>query len=199
MKPVWDEFASLLLRRLNLGVYTTEDSVRYTFFAALLSAGNIKPENVILELPHAKIKRAELDTWIAWPSGKTTAIEFKYHRAIPSGMNAPRPMKAGELFRDVFRLFALFCEGQTECYFVYLTDGEMVGYLKNVANGLADFFDLGEDKPLPIGKSYFAARSVTLQGSVGDVVPVTLTSVFKRDLPKNHALRVYGVRPILSE
>jgi hypothetical protein len=172
--------------------------VRYTFFAALLSAGNIKPEIVILELPHPKIARAELDTWIAWPDGKTTAVEFKYHRAIPSGKNAPRPMKAGELFRDLFRLFTLFCEGQTECYFVYVTDGEMAGYLTNVANGLAGFFDLGENESLPIDKAYFAARSATLQGSVGDVVPVVVTSVVRRDLPRNHALRVYSVHPHLG-
>ena len=41
-------FVPLLKTRLSASIFTTEDSVRYTFFAALLHAG-VQPEQVVLE------------------------------------------------------------------------------------------------------------------------------------------------------
>ena len=50
-------FVPLLEKRLNSGIFTTEDSVRYTFFAALLHTG-VQPEQVVLEAPYRDIDGA---------------------------------------------------------------------------------------------------------------------------------------------
>jgi hypothetical protein len=194
MKNVWEEFAYLLDRRFKVDVITTEDSVRYTFFAALLRQKLAEPEEVILELPHPKIARAEIDTWIVRRNDCPIAIEFKYDRQIPSGHNSPRPMKAGKLFNDLFRL-ALICQpGKTLCYFVYLTDSEMASYLQNKANGLADFFDCTPVSPLFVGQVYIEGKSTTFQTQAGEITPLSLVSVHSQSLPKQHELRVFEVR-----
>lgn len=62
MKSVFALFGDMLETRLLNEVFSTEDSVRYTFFAALLGAGALRPEQIILEYPHPVIARAEIDT-----------------------------------------------------------------------------------------------------------------------------------------
>jgi len=69
MKEVLEEFSILLRERLSK-MYTTEDSVRFTFFAALLKRTNIAPHEIILEYPHPKIPGAEVDTYIPSPFEK---------------------------------------------------------------------------------------------------------------------------------
>ena len=78
------EFQELLTTRFNRGVHTTEDGVRYTFFAALMRAG-FSPDEIALEFPHTATKGKEIDTVIVDEAGlPAAAIEFKYDRAIPS-------------------------------------------------------------------------------------------------------------------
>ncbi len=50
LEKVIDHFGELLISRLELGVFTTEDSVRYTFFAALLETSDIRPEGAKISL-----------------------------------------------------------------------------------------------------------------------------------------------------
>ena len=78
-------FADLLRVRFENAVPTTEDSVRYTFFAGLLRAG-LQPHEIVLEHRHDAIAGAEIDTFIPGiGTGPAVAIEFKYDRGIPSG------------------------------------------------------------------------------------------------------------------
>jgi len=58
------QFSTLLGERLGLEVFTTEDSIRYTFYTALLSSTGLKHTDVILEHPHPVIPGAEIDTII---------------------------------------------------------------------------------------------------------------------------------------
>ena len=45
-------------------MFTTEDSIRYSFFAALMQSEGVSPSDVIQEFPHTKIMNAKVDTYI---------------------------------------------------------------------------------------------------------------------------------------
>jgi len=123
---VFEQFTSFLNERLTKGLHTTEDSVRYSFFAALMQSEGVSPSDVVQEYPHNTIRNAKVDTYIPHYDGGEAIFEFKYHRAIPSGKNSPRPQKAGQLFRDVYRLIQFKSTGKCLRLLVYLTDTEMV-------------------------------------------------------------------------
>ena len=128
MGEIFSNFAKLLDTRLKVGVLTTEDSVRYTFFASALH-NNISPDAVILEFPHPAIPRAQIDTWMPDFHGVTVAIEFKYDREPPGGKNQPKTQKAGSVFEDLRRLLLVSMSTDAVCYFVYVTTEEMNVYL----------------------------------------------------------------------
>lgn len=191
-------FRELLRRRFEANVFTTEDSVRYTFFAALLRDG-LLPEQVILEFPHPLIQRARIDTVIVDGHGAPAmAIEFKYDRRNPGGTNQPMPQKAGSAFADLARL--LLFPPPCERYFVYLTDGELARYLDNPRNGLQTFFSLRQDQRRTIDSQFFAGRSATFLHSMGEWprATCTLRGVINEDLPQNHHLRVYEIEPTVG-
>jgi len=85
-----DRFIELLSRRLSLSIPTSEDAVRYTFFAALAEAG-MEPEKLILEYQHPDIEAAKVDAVILGDAGQPkVAIEFKYDRRNRGG--TPQPL-----------------------------------------------------------------------------------------------------------
>jgi len=192
--PAIETFVGLLNRRLSAGVRTTEDSVRYTFYAALLGEG-IRPESVILEDLHAEIQRALVDTLVLDGRGQPAlAIEFKYDRGIPSGGPQPRPQKAGALFRDLSRLLRV--GGVRQRVFVYLTDRELADYFSNPANGLDRFFGLIPGAMLPLDASFFSGRSPTFHKVMGPWPgPARLRGVSSETLERDHFLRVYEIEP----
>src|SRR5919106_2020765 len=127
-------FTRLLRRRLGEGVHTTEDSVRYLMFAALLDLG-YDPNAVVIEAQHPNLDRARIDTvLLAGDSMPFEAIEFKYDRAGPGGYNQPRPQKAGAALADVRRLAMIELPRR---WFIHLVDDEMAAYLSSDANGLS--------------------------------------------------------------
>ncbi len=185
-----ERFGDLLAERLEHGTFTTEDSVRYTFFAAFLESG-IKPHEVVLEYPHPAIPRAQIDTWFPDFGGKSLAIEFKYDRAIPSGGNSPRTQKAGKLFHDLYRLGLLARTSRS--LFVYLTCQEMASYLGNPLNNLVDFFALSQGNSLHIGPEFMRNRPATFVRTAGEVPNVEIVCQHSRSLPGAHELRVLEV------
>jgi len=186
-------FADYLDVRLEKGVFTTEDSVRYTFFAALLASTDLRPEDVIQEYPYPTIARARLDTHIPAFAGRGLALEFKYDRKIPSGRNAPRPQKAGKLFHDIHRLKEFTTDERCIRVFVYLADDEMAGYLSNRRNNLAPFFNLPQGQSMTIAPAFFEDKSTTFQGAAGAAFSATLCCLLSVALPQEHHLRVYAV------
>jgi hypothetical protein len=91
-QAIFEQFASLLNTRLSNAVITTEDSVRYSFYAAILYSGILQPHEMIMEFPHPEIPNAEVDTYIpAKESNLPEVFELKYHRQVPNGKNSPRP------------------------------------------------------------------------------------------------------------
>ena len=193
MSKVAMDFARLLERRLNANVRTTEDSIRYTLFAAVLRSG-IRPERIVLEDEHPHIKRAKIDMVILnADSSCEVAIEFKYDRANPGGTGQPMTQKAGMIFWDLARLLKLRLVAAR--YFVYVTDEGLARYLASPRNRLADFFNLSNGSELKLDKGFFAGRSRTFLESMGGrPVLATVKCVISRDLPRNHHLRIYEVK-----
>jgi hypothetical protein len=193
LAPGLIKFAELMGRRLQRGVFTTEDSVRYTFFIAIVEALGIDPADIVLEYPHTKIARAKIDTWIPAFGGRAFAIEFKYDRPIPSKTNQPRTQKAGNLVKDLFRLAQIHSHSAVDALFVYLTSKEMAAYLGSAVNGLTEIFNPKEGSALRIDDRYLASRARTLRNAAGAITPCNIEVLLSRSLPGEYELRVYAV------
>lgn len=134
---ILERFVELLNARFAAESPTTEDSLRYTFFAALLFEG-FKPEEIELEHPHPTIRRAKLDFWISASQGRDgMVVEFKYDRRLSSGKNQPLSQRAGKVLHDLHRIS--FAGSRMKKLCCYLTDSEMIQYFQNQKNGLTDF------------------------------------------------------------
>lgn len=186
-------FADYLDVRLDKGVFTTEDSVRYTFFAAMLSATDLRPEDVIQEYPHAPNSNAKVDTYVPDFAGKGLVAEFKYHRKIPSRSATPHPMNAGELFHDIYRLKSFSAYPCGIRVVVYLTDPEMVGYMSRARNRLDSFFKLERGGTMNIDPAFLQNKCRTFQKAVKVSFSATLRCLLSVALPQEHHLRVYAV------
>jgi hypothetical protein len=195
MDKVFRDFGTLLAQRFADNVQTTEDSVRYTFFAAMLKNG-IRPGQVVLEYPHPAIPGAEVDTWFEAENGEAVALEFKYHRDPPSGKNQPKTMKAGDVFKDLDRLRRLNALTKATCYLVYVTTREMAVYFKNPKNGCADMFALKPGATLSLEAAWFVNRPATFMSSVGLAFEAELTGAYTRDLSDDYCVRIVGVRAV---
>ena len=193
MDEVLAEFSRLLRRRLELGTFTTEDAVRYTFFYALLSKGRVQPHEIILEWPHPNIARTQIDTYVASSSGMSLAIEFKYDREIPSGQAIPKPQNAGELFKDMDWLVRIADYPSMRRILVYLANRLMVTYFSNAENGHTSFFGLGKGTRLRVDDSYLIGKPATFVKSLGVQPRFQLECLWSESMPKQHELRVYEV------
>jgi len=192
---VYKSFNEILKKRLQNNVFTTEDSVRYSFFAALLRQPSFDPNDIIMEYPHNRIKKAQVDTYIPNYEGKEVIIEFKYDRAIPSGKNVPRPQKAGKHFNDMSRLLDFDTSLPATRLFVYLTDSEMASYLRNPSNNLVAYFDMIPKSRLEIDEAFFRNKSKTFQRSSGGVLKAIINCDWTSQLPHSHELRIYNISP----
>ena len=192
----WEHFGQLLDRRLAKSVFTTEDSVRYTFFAAVLKCENLNPEDIILEHRHPTISSAYVDTWIPAINGDGVALEFKYHRDIPSGSNANRTEQAGKIFHDLYRLGQFHPAARR--VFVYLASSEMTNHFSSERNHLNEFFSLALGAALRIDEAFLAGRAKSFKSMVPTTPNIDVVSIFARSLPQNHQIRAYEVRAIVS-
>ena len=193
-QAIVEQFSSLLNDRLSFCVNTTEDSVRYTFFASILYSGVWHPHEMILEFTHPEIQRAKVDLYI--PSARfnpAEVIEIKYHRYTPSGQNSPMPQKAGQLFKDIDRLQRFNNGIEMNRTLIYVTDEEMAKYMENKSNGLYDFFHLPEGEQLRVDKDFIYGKSSTFKKSAGSNLEATIECKMSKSLDAGHSLRVYRV------
>lgn len=185
-------FAELLRVRFENEVPTTEDSIRYTFFAGLLRAG-LPPHEIVLEHRHDAIAGAEIDTFIPGiGTGAAVAIEFKYDRGIPSGRNQPKTMKAGAVVSDMARLRQV----RSDClrFFVYITDQEMAVYWRNERNRFSKMFSLRPGQSLDVPIELLNDMPATFRSRLkGWSAPLRLVGVCCEDLPRSHYLRMFEV------
>jgi len=194
---IYQAFYNHLKDRLEKKVFTTEDSVRYSFFAALLSSTRLTPSNIVLEYPHEGIPGAEVDTYIPQYDGHEVIIEFKYDRAMPGGGNLPRTQKAGSLFKDIGRLTLFIPRSQSKPtrLFIHMTDGEMATYMGNAGNGLDTYFNLPVGSCLRVDLPFFQNKAAVFQRSAGQPFKATLIGRFSGELPNRHFLRIFEIQP----
>jgi hypothetical protein len=190
-QETWERLGELLEVRLAKGVFTTEDSVRYTFFIALLEREHLKPEDIILEHRHPGITSALIDTWIPALDGVGVALEFKYDRDIPSGKNSPRTQKAGKIFQDLYRLGQFNTTAHR--VFVYLASDEMTSHFMSKRNRLSEFFSLAPGRSLRIDDAFLAGRAKSFVSMLGATPNVEAVALYARGLPHGHQVRAYEV------
>jgi len=195
MNDIFELFSRFLEERLLSGAFTTEDSVRYTFFYALINCNFCQPFEIILEQPHPTIQNAKVDLFIQTKGERSaTAVEFKYDRPIPSEKNVPKTQKAGSVIKDLFRLARVPNEFASRRYFIYLNTPEMATYFRNPQNHMDSFFELPEGRTLLIDPNYISGNAATF-GKVLGTMPIDckVSNVLHRDLSQKHFLRIYQI------
>jgi hypothetical protein len=195
MENVLGIFASLIRTQLEFRVYTTKESIRYTFLAAILGGTSLGPQDIIFEWPHPEARRAKIDMLIPSRDGKPVAIAFKYDRAYPGGVATSRAQNAGMLFRDIFRLAGFARPRNTERFLIFCTAATMVRYFRNPANGHTTFFDLPKRERIAIDARYLAGKPATFRKALEAERIVELECRWAESLPMEHELRIYIVRP----
>lgn len=181
-----DAAIPLIERRLEMQAPFSEDNFRYLVFHGLFKSG-IDVARMALEYPRPGNSREKIDTVILDENGTPQiAIEFKYHRKIPSSHNQPRTMKAGELLADFARLRDF---PNVQRLVVYLTDGEMLRYIRNRIHWLIDL----QEQEISNTK---IPNIDTLQAKAGDWTRPTLShTLLNRDVGIDHRLIVWRVKP----
>ena len=203
LQSAFQKFGKLLDTRFSKNVFTTEDSVRYTFFNAMSSVFELVPDDIVLESIHPNIDgHKKIDMLI--PEKKDCpelVFEFKYDRKIPSGTNSPRPQKAGHLFADIFRQFRYKKEHQkSKCFLIYVTDSEQADYFSKEGNRLDDFFNLLNGQTLQINLDYINNHSDTFVNAAKTygIHECKILSCLNTDLKNSNFVRIFEIQLILS-
>lgn len=185
-----DTAIPLIERRLKMQASFNEDTLRRLVLDRLVNSG-IPAMRLKTEYPHPKIQGKRVDTVIL--DGDRTpqvAIEFKYHRKIPSRTNQPRTMNAAELLAD-FAKSRDFPD--VERFVVYLTDGEMLQYLQKPRNGLAWLLYTSREQEISISN---IPDCKTYRRYAGDWSrPALSQMLLNRPVTSDHRLIVWQVKP----
>ena len=185
-----DTAIPLIERRLEMQAPFSEDALRRLVLDELAKSG-IPAMRLEMEYPHPNIPGARVDAVIL--DGNRTpqaAIEFKYHRKIPSSHNQPRTMNAGELLADFARLRDF---PNVQRLVVYLTDDEMLKYFQNPNSGV--HWLLNPNKEHEISDANLP-NTATLRRTAGDWTrPALSQMLLNRPVASDHRLIVWQVKP----
>lgn len=193
MEKVYLFFEKLLRTRIDSGVLTAEDSIRYTFYFAFTRETGVQPQEIVLEYPHPAIPDAHIDTYMTNPQHGPLAIEFKYDRRIPAGNAIPRPQIAGELFKDMVRLKLFEPDSRVTKLLVYITDPIMANYFRNENNRHKEFFTLPMGGSMTISEVYLQDKPKTFIKALSNFRPFDLTLVWNSQLPEGNELKIYKI------
>ena len=195
LQVTFERFSNLLNDRFEKKIFTKEDPIRYTFFYAISKELELFPHDILLESPHPKIDKAEIDMLISETDEYPELIfEFKYD--VKRRSVVPHPFKAGALFADIFRLCLYKKDNQkTRCFLIYVTDIEMANYLSRDANRLDDFFNLSSNQTLVINENYVKNHSETFvsNASKHGIHDCIVKSCLNVDLVESHFVRIYEI------
>jgi hypothetical protein len=198
-ESAWCRLAEATRERLPASSSFSEEDLRHSVVAALESVGMFPKGAVRLNYKHPAFDRKKVDLYLLPYSGQNAiACELKYDRAIPSGGNQARSMRAGALLNDVFRLAHFKETTDLERFLIYLTDQEMLNYLRNPKNGF-DSLVAGSDGPtLTINSSFLVgrAKSVTKMIRVPQV-RCSVSTILGRNIGQDHHLFVWFVLPLI--
>lgn len=191
-----DAAIPLIERRLEMQAQAlfSEHMLRRVVLGELAKSG-VPAILLETEYPHPNIPGARMDAVIL--DGYRTpqaAIEFKYHREIPSSHNQPRTMKAGELLADFARLRDF---PNVQRLVVYLTDDEMLKYFKNKTpeRDLKWLLDPRNEQEISDAK---IPNIKTLRAKAGDWTRPALSQMLLNwTVASDHRLIVWQVKPLV--
>ena len=190
----YERFAEFLLRRIESKKHLTEDSVRYSFFLALLQTTGIQQHEIVLELPHPRFPGKEIDTYVAATDGrKELFFEFKFHRKTSSV--SATPQKAGSLFKDISRLAPLVTD-ERQCLIVYFTCGEMAKYFTKNETSYSSFWRHAMGDQFLYDQEFLAKTTNTFRVVSGEHHDARVVIEFSAALPDDYHIRVFDVRRI---
>ena len=187
-QTIYGKFEEYLINRISSGQHLTEDSVRYSFFAALINQKFCKQADVILEIPHPKITNAEIDSLIKLPK-LNIFLEFKYHRKTRS--NSPKPDKAGSLFKDFNRLSLLEQDGLK--YVIYFTDYEMAAYFKKHQSQYGEFWLYKEKESFEFNDQYLLNTNKTFRKACGESKNCRVETIYTSKFKTAHEIRIFQI------
>lgn len=146
------KFSKSVFRRINSGIFTSEDNIRYYFVNHVLNEYNLDLDTVILEEKYGDIVNAstflksnnvELDVHVK--SDKINLyVELKYHS--DSGQKNPKEIitttdNCGAIINDLLRLSTIKNDGKR--MLVYVFKQKMFNYINNCFN--KRYFDILND------------------------------------------------------
>ena len=177
----FESFAILLRERVCLGIFTTEDAIRYLFFLSVMRTLYVSSNEILLESEHPADSKKQVDMVVVRSETRPELVfEFKFHRYTGSMMGLPN--NAGQLFKDVFRLAMYKNRKESSgCFAIYVTDSKMVNYFRNPRNKLDDFFNLNIGKRLKIDENYVKNHADTFIDKCGRVCDCEVSMRFKKD------------------
>lgn len=180
----------LIERRLETRAPLDESMLRRAVLNGLAKSA-IPAMRLATEYPHPNIPGARVDAAMLDRNGAPqVAIEFKYHRKIPSSHNQRRTVKAGELIADFARLRDF---PNVQRYLIYLTDGEMLQYLGNRRNSLQWLLDPKNEHEISDAN---LPNTPTLRRTAGDWRrPALSQMLLNRPVKSDHRLIVWQVKP----
>jgi hypothetical protein len=194
LPSTYERFTSFLQERMSTKQHLTEDSVRYSFFLALLETTDIKQHELILELPHPKFPGKEIDTYIASTATRPELfVEFKFHRAAKS--SSAKPQKAGSLFKDINRLASLV-SGNNHCLVIYFTCSEMAKYFAKNEAAYSAFWAQPTGGSFVFDSSFVFNTSDTFRKVSGEPHRARVQVEFSSALKDGYHIRVFDVREV---
>ena len=189
------EFARDLGVRLAAGTHTTEDTVRYYFWNALINRGgdlhSMVPEK---PHPHPPMARSEVDLWLSAAPLGPAWVEVKYDRPSSGSGDMPRTMKYGALLADFFKLAMI--EDTATKIVLYVSTAEMVQHLQNNASGLLQATErpwcIGPDDLQGLPKT--ALKTIEENVALSDPAPRLRVSVVTSKLIEDHEAYLFQVQ-----
>jgi hypothetical protein len=199
-QSAWEVLAEALETKLAQAHSLSEEDLRHSVVEALEYFGMSPKGAIRLNFAHPTFRGKKIDIFLpSYSRQDAIACELKYDRGIPSGKNQARSMKAGSILNDILRLAHFSTTTAVERFLIYLSDGEMLRYLRNPANGLSQLFDYQKKVGLAINATFLntKARSVIRMIEV-PTFECTAFCVLDRSVGSDHRLLVFFVRPVLK-
>jgi hypothetical protein len=124
----------------------------------------------------------------------SSALEFKYDRAIPSRQNLPKANRAGVFFNDLLSLAYVPKSTAARKFFVYITDPQMASYFRNQNNRFAGLFELGMGEALQVSNEFLDRCRPSFEAkALCHFIPFEAVEVYACDLSEQHLLRILEI------
>jgi hypothetical protein len=177
-------------------VYTSEDSVRYSFFSALLQEAYARPEEIVLDYPLLD-PQGTLEMYIGpSPNRPVMMADFRYSRPVPARDDRPRLLFAAQVLGDLARLAGIGLRSADRLLVLLLTR-ETITYLKHPSRGLCCLCWLHTGEECVLGRDGISPSQTALRRAVPRAFPgLNAEMLVAADLPRDHQIRVVRATPV---